>query len=366
VYVVWSSEHLGRCEVLLAHSDDGGKSWSSPSVVNDDRPPREIGNHSRQSKQPVIAVNSKGVVGVSWYEVLDTPQGKRYQTRFSASLDGGESFLPSIFASSEPYRENGNREWFIDAYVNYRRSQGGQPLRTDIGPDDYYFGGAGDTRDMLVGPGGSFHPFWYDNRTGVMQLYTAAVTVSGTVSRNGDPLLDGLVDVTDSVGLRYVSSSHDPARNQIVSNVVLVNRSSKAIHGPVRMRAIRLSSLAADIRVAGETLGTRGQPIWDFTSTIENGVLGPHAESQPLRLEFELDAIDSLRIGFPMITMTTRVFAAPADRRQTRKRNGSGTARNHLKPTSHQPRVAEFGHERERLPPLPCRSGHGETRPSSE
>jgi hypothetical protein len=50
---------------------------------------------------PAIAVNEGGVVGVAWYDTRRDPRGKCFEIYFSASLDGGTTFLPSVRVTQE-------------------------------------------------------------------------------------------------------------------------------------------------------------------------------------------------------------------------------------------------------------------------
>src|SRR6185437_6995454 len=87
----------GRCQVMVAHSDDKGKTWSKGVVVNDDYP-RSNGKGPNDF-MPVVAVNNRGVVGLMWYDRRDNPDDTGYWVRFSASYDGGETFAPSVRVS---------------------------------------------------------------------------------------------------------------------------------------------------------------------------------------------------------------------------------------------------------------------------
>src|SRR5207248_2638620 len=94
LYAVWSDARSGRFEIYLSYSADKGKTWSRPRIVNDDRPnsARLAGpDHAR----PVVAVNRFGIIGVAWDDRRDTTDNLGWYERFSASLDGGETWQPS-------------------------------------------------------------------------------------------------------------------------------------------------------------------------------------------------------------------------------------------------------------------------------
>lgn len=156
LYAVWPEANLDRrAQIFLASSTDGGRTWTAPRVVSDDGPGLKPG-HMPNNFMPMVAVNRNGVVGVSWYDRRDNADNLGYWPRFSASLDGGATWLPSVRVSTAPN------------------------LVTD--PKETRLNG-GDTAGLDADAGGAFHPVWIDNRTGTHQVWTASVTVTGTVRR---------------------------------------------------------------------------------------------------------------------------------------------------------------------------------------
>ena len=100
LYAVWNDFENERLEVLLAHSDDGGKTWSDPvDVVREDRI-RTDPKQGPDQNMPLVAVNEHGVVGVAWYDRRQHPDNLGWYLRFSASLDGGRN-LPAQRAGLE-------------------------------------------------------------------------------------------------------------------------------------------------------------------------------------------------------------------------------------------------------------------------
>ena len=76
-------------DVVLTISDDGGQSWSPKRLVNDSPP-------GFDDCFPDVAVDDLGQVHVVWYDRRDDPDcGTRVATYWTASLNGGASFLPS-------------------------------------------------------------------------------------------------------------------------------------------------------------------------------------------------------------------------------------------------------------------------------
>lgn len=152
LYAAWSDSRRGKLEIMASHSADKGKTWSPPVVVRDGA----SSTTGRNSCTPAVAVNKDGAVGVIWYDRLDHPDNKiedlngrlvnnvSHETWFSASLDGGKTFLSAV-----------------------RLSEKIIPKRFRIG----------ETIGLAAGPDGKFHALWIENRTGVPQAYYAPITV---------------------------------------------------------------------------------------------------------------------------------------------------------------------------------------------
>jgi hypothetical protein len=94
--------------------------------------------------QPAVAIDDAGQIGVMAFAMN---QGKA-SVVLSISEPGSLRFGPPITVTHQP---------FDPAKVNYR---------------------LGDYQALATTPG-TFHPLWNDTRTGELQLFTAAVPVTG-------------------------------------------------------------------------------------------------------------------------------------------------------------------------------------------
>jgi len=91
LYAVWSdSRFTGGTinQVVISTSTDGGKTWTAPAVIS-----KVTG---RPAFTPTVAVNSAGVVGVTYYDLRNLPAGDTTTLPtdywFTASFDHGKSF----------------------------------------------------------------------------------------------------------------------------------------------------------------------------------------------------------------------------------------------------------------------------------
>jgi hypothetical protein len=238
-----------------------------------------------------IAVNRDGVVGISWYDRREHTDNLGWHTRFSASLDGGDTWLPS-----ERVAEQSN------VAVNVMRDPRPRPyssmyfqgtLSGSISPDGP---GAGHFAGMAASADGSFHPLWVDNRTGVSQVWTAAVRVQGKAAVHGDPALSAYRDVSDQVTIHMYSmlfTRTSETTATVEGELFLENTSSKPLRGPLIARFHRLTAAAATVSLAGVRPGLAA--VLDLSPVLrsQQGVLAPGAHAGPLSIRFELTDIRS-------------------------------------------------------------------------
>ena len=141
-----------RSGTYLYFSGDGGERWSD--AVRVDRPAEA----NDQRRNPGVAVNRDGVVGVVWYDRRDDPARRCQHIYFTASLDGGATFLPDLRVTDTPSCPSTPRN-------------GAAAERWPMGSD---YGA------VAAGPDGLFHVLWADSRSGIYQLWTATVKVQTT------------------------------------------------------------------------------------------------------------------------------------------------------------------------------------------
>ena len=169
IYVAWTDSRYGPIRLLFAHSEDRGLTWSEPKLLDPSTP------KGAMQGQPVIAVNKDGVVGVSWFDTRDAMEGFQFDEYFTASLDGGASFLPPVRVSSAPSRPHGaGNSYFAPLAGKYKESS-----YLQLTSAASRWPGGGDYMGLAADREGVFHPFWADARSGTFQIYTASVNVVG-------------------------------------------------------------------------------------------------------------------------------------------------------------------------------------------
>lgn len=289
VYVGWAKKIEGRDQIVVSYSKDRGLTWSPPRVVSDDQP--RVSGKGPDHMLTAIAVNREGVVGLSWYDRREHTDNLGWYTRFSASLDGGESWLPSLRVSEQP-----------NVTVNVMQDSRPRPFSSMYfkgnlsGSVSANSPGSGHFAGMAASADGSFHPLWVDNRTGVSQVWTATVRVQGKAVVHGDPALSAYRDVSDQVtihlySMRFTRTSATTAT--VEGDLYVENTSPNPLRGPLIARFHRLTAPAATVALAGARPGVAA--VLDLTPVLRSGqgVLVPGAHAGPLRIRFELKDIRS-------------------------------------------------------------------------
>jgi hypothetical protein len=289
LYTAWGEEVDGREQILIAYSSDDGAHWSAPATVDDDV--GRADGKGPDDSEPIVAVNPEGVVGVTWYDRRNSSDDLGSYERFSASLDGGETFLPSVRVAEAASRFRPIGVTRLDGSASgggdrleYSR---GKPLTATIGYNSRFAFIGGDTQGLVVDPSGSFHALWVDNRTGTPQVWTAPIRVEGRAEINGSAELATMTDVTNRMTLLLTNSLFDPRDSTVTVDASIVNTSGTAIKGPIVGRFVTLTS-----RLGGVTLEESDNPLHSRGAAVrfigDGGQLLPNQRTQRQRLVFHL------------------------------------------------------------------------------
>ena len=305
VYVVWSDSRSGHNVITLSYSTDKGATWSDPRPIANESLGLDSANVF-DMVMPQIAVNKTGVVGIMWYDRRENPKSDAYVARFSASLDGGESWLPSVRVSTATRTTNDPKDLVVIRGAYVQQAAGSGPIRFSTYPTDWLLGG--HTSGLAAAVDGRFHALWMDNRTGVHQLWTAAITVDG-LAASVDTALAGLVDVSTSVHAMTTTPRYDPKTNDITVEVELRNISTQRLAGPMRLRLSNLKSNAGIPRLTAPLAAVAwGAAVVDLSDVIPADGLAPQALSSRKHLVFHI--VDAkLHSGSDVLAFDARVFA---------------------------------------------------------
>ena len=152
LYSVWADRTVdGIASLKVAASDDGGRSWTRPVTVSEDR------DETTFVTVPAVAVDPRGRLGVTWREHARDLATGCSTVHFAVSLDGGASF---------PLRREVTPQPSCPDRPANRIDLAGIPLLAR-------WPGGGDYAGLAVGGDGVFHPVWADSRAGAWRIRTA-------------------------------------------------------------------------------------------------------------------------------------------------------------------------------------------------
>ncbi|MGB6484968.1 MAG: sialidase family protein [Candidatus Acidiferrales bacterium] len=311
IYATWEDRSSGRSQVKFVFSSDEGKSWSHPRVIDDDVA-KQVGNTIKgpDDIHGVVAVNQEGIVGVTWLDRRDYDDNLGWALRFRASLDGGETFLPSEKISNADYEPSrGDRVPLFGGADSIRSTN-------DLSIGWFTFHG-GHTMGLTADANGGFHPLWVANPTGTPQLWTTDVTVDGKAVKNGSPELSELSDASKLVHLEFLNRYYNLRTHSLDFDLRLRNKSKFTIEGPLKVRVLDVGSYVGDVTIRAGTIQSSVEgAVWDFTPLLPGREFRPGDVSKPMHLRLTVQGIDPFtqigRFTFfltPVAILTTKVLA---------------------------------------------------------
>ena len=290
VYLTWVDFVNDRYDVKVAHSDDLGLSWSPAATVNDNNGPHDSSNAA-------ITVNEDGIVSLVWNDRRDDVKGECYRLYVTASLDGGDSFLPNVQVKPNATCPNTPGNWAGSANVFSQRSNAvvfsGAPGR---------FSNGGETQGLVAGPDGRFHVAWLNGESGVMQLWYTSFTVQPRSQKVGARRVDRSKDVSVEVS----APALDFDSKTLGFTVRLKNQTSATISGPLTLVLANVASDFRQMTVSDADNGLTGIGAeWRFVMDQ----LAPGGVSEPHSIQWhfdgqvpELTKLNTLRANFRVFT----------------------------------------------------------------
>jgi hypothetical protein len=164
LYAAWTDTRPPRPRILVGASSDGGKSWSPPRAVND--APAAKAHGRLDDYMPTVAVNGDGVVAVTWKRRFRDEDDA--EVRFTASRDGGATWLPSVLVAAARGEVEGGVPRVALRPTDDGKSPGSRSMKLFKG---------GDTSGLAADAAGVFHALWADQRSGIGQVFTATIAV---------------------------------------------------------------------------------------------------------------------------------------------------------------------------------------------
>ena len=257
IYQVAVDNAGDRYNIRVIHSSDSGKTWSKPVVVNDNKAPADHAN-------PTLAVNNRGVVGVAWND-RRAHKDECYDLYFSASLDGGETFLPNATTGAKPTCSMQTGNWMPNAEVSaYPKTEEGRSVEGqgfNVLMISTRFPGGGDTQGLDADSDGVFHSAWIDGSSGVMRLAATRFSVPGAAARAAVTEHD----VSTQVKLVSENCAFDWKANSFRCDMHLENKSPLPVEGPFAVELQNMMVNLTDFATANADNGRTAEGArWAF------------------------------------------------------------------------------------------------------
>lgn len=302
IYEVAVDNAGDRYNVRVVHSSDGGKTWSKPVVVNDNKAPADHAN-------PTLAVNGRGVVGVVWND-RRAHKNECYDLYFSASLDGGETFLPNVTTGVKPTCSMQTGNWMPNAEVSaYPKTEEGQSVEGqgfNVLMISTRFPGGGDTQGLDADSDGVFHAAWIDGSSGVMRLAETPFTVAASASR----AVSTERDVSTQVKLVSENCAFDWKASSFACDMHLENKSPLPVEGPFAVELQNMMVNLTDFATANADNERAAEGArWTFdTKRLEPGA---RSAARPFRWKFTRIP-ETPEYPFMMFKVVSSAAVAPA------------------------------------------------------
>jgi hypothetical protein len=275
VYLAFTLHSDDGPRVMFSRSNDRGATWSPPVPIDPSRP------KGVKQFMPRIAVNRVGTLAVSFFDSRESKDGTGWYEYFTASIDGGNSFLAPVRVSTELSRPGAVANERLEPTV-FSDPTGG--IRMGLISGGSRWGNGGDYLGLTVDSTEVFHPFWADARTGTYQLWTARVRVERPPPPRRPSPIDALlppeppppvlvrptgaaVDVSRKIELVFDPTTYDPGPGELTLRVRLRNVSSDSLFTP----------LLVEVKDFGSGMGTEDRENAPVILNASNGKPGPGA-----------------------------------------------------------------------------------------
>lgn len=286
LYVLWHEPRLDHQRLLFSSSVDKGKTWSEAKLVSSNVPTESA------QYQPMLAVNSEGVIGIAWFDTRNAKEQNRYDLYFTASIDGGQSFLePRRVSSRSSLPAGAGNLTPYKGYGSATKNLTDQLFRTEL---ERYANG-GDYMGFTADVQGMFHPFWIDSRSGTAQIWTAGIQVIKSDSKSASmaysPPITVKASVNDKLTLVTDPPIYDAARQEAIIPIRLKNISADTIYGPVTVEVKKLAEWT--ILNAGNGKDGVGA-VFDYSSALGDWhALTPGAFTEAVEWRFKYSGVGS-------------------------------------------------------------------------
>ena len=301
IYAVWPDKKTGVPRLLFTYSSDRGATWAKPRMLFADVPAASA------QYQPMPLVNSEGVLGLMWFDTRNSAKQDSYEVYFTASLDGGQTFLPEAKVSSQPSYPRGARNITLASTSIHPTPKG---LSVDFLTAFARWPHGGDYMGLTADTEGVFHPFWADARSGAFQIYSAPIRVASSPSgvvkagmkagdANPDPQPQK-VSLNEKITILFDPIRYDAATREATVPIRLKNASTETLRGPFTVEVKGTESpwmkengeedFVSPVEILNAPNGKKGEgAVFDYTAAMRDfEELKPGAVTEAIPWKFRI------------------------------------------------------------------------------
>lgn len=242
--------------------------------------------------QPMIAVNNDGTVGIAWFDTREATDRDSYHLYFTASADGGNTFLPLRKVSSQPSLPISPIN--LTPFQGFSRTTEGnikQRFRSAFGR----WANGGDYMGFSADADGAFHPFWIDSRSGVFQLWTSRIVVEKRSGKTtpGNTIPKNLQRVSVGSKVAPVTDQfwYDKEKQETVIPIRLKNISTETLYLPISVEVKKLDQWT----ILNARNGKNGAgAVFDYSSALGDfSTLKPGEMTEAIEWRFKYSGLSS-------------------------------------------------------------------------
>ena len=238
---------------------------------------------------------------------------------FTASVDGGRSFMRATKVSSHASSRLPKENWPLNATIDTPTLMRNGTISTAFMSFIGRFPDGGDYMGLTADRENVFHPFWTDARAGSSQVWTASVIVEGREAHGNFPKNPSAIRqtvVNQLVQLVIDPANYDPTKNTAEVPVRLRNTSDEPIYPPLTVEIVADTEATSSEESLAEILNSangksRAGALFDYSDALGDfHVLGPHAVSEAVTWRVRVPKASKTYFDFDVNIRGSRSVAA--------------------------------------------------------
>src|SRR5258708_3397472 len=228
IFLTFPEGRDGKMWLQVVYSDDQGKTWSDPKVI-------DSGEHLGASNL-TLAVNKNGILAALWLDRRADTTKRCHLLYLSASVDGGDTWITPVRAHERPtcMRTRGNAQPVLTGVFRVMEQGRALALVSPTSAADRFSNG-GDTQGLQADAAGVFHAATTGGDKGTSQIWYTSFTVEGGPAVAATPAAAKEVSddlLLNDLQLSTASPHIDFDKRTMALDVYITNTSRRTYKGP--------------------------------------------------------------------------------------------------------------------------------------